>query len=216
MASGLPNTWQFMTAAQNGSPTIVEAQDLRRRYGEGEAAVDALADVSVGFPTGALRRDHGPVGLGQVDADAHPRRPRPAHLGHRPHRRHRADRRSTTSELTQAAPRPHRLHLPDLQPAAGAQRRREHPAAAVDRRAQARPRVVRPARRHGRHPRPPQPPPGRALGRPAAARRGRARAGLAPGGRVRRRALRQPRLESLGRRARRCCATPSTTSTRRS
>ena len=40
----------------------------------------------------------------------------------------------------------------NLLPVLNAQR--EHPAAALDRRAQARPRMVRPARRHGRHPRP--------------------------------------------------------------
>jgi putative ABC transport system ATP-binding protein len=32
---------------------IVSATDLHRRYGEGEAAVDALAGVTVGFPRGA-------------------------------------------------------------------------------------------------------------------------------------------------------------------
>ena len=58
----------------------------------------------------------GPVGLRQVDADAHPGRPRQADRrlrdrrrpGHRRSRRHGADA---------AAPRPHRLHLPVLQPA---------------------------------------------------------------------------------------------------
>ena len=52
----------------NGSaePTqIVEAEDLRRRYGEGEAAVDALAGVSVGFPTGRFAAIMGPSGSGK-------------------------------------------------------------------------------------------------------------------------------------------------------
>ena len=44
---------------------IVEAEDLRRRYGEGEAAVDALAGVSVGFPTGRFAAIMGPSGSGK-------------------------------------------------------------------------------------------------------------------------------------------------------
>jgi putative ABC transport system ATP-binding protein len=47
------------------SATIVEAQDLRRRFGEGEAAVDALAGVSVGFPTGRFAAIMGPSGSGK-------------------------------------------------------------------------------------------------------------------------------------------------------
>ena len=58
------------------------------------------------------------------------------------------------------------------------------------------------------------PPPRRALRRPAAARRGGARAGPPPGRRVRRRADRQPGHEVLRRGARACCATRSTTSAR--
>jgi putative ABC transport system ATP-binding protein len=44
---------------------IVEAQDLCRRYGEGEAAVDALADVTVDFPTGRFTAIMGPSGSGK-------------------------------------------------------------------------------------------------------------------------------------------------------
>ena len=44
---------------------IVEAEDLHRRYGEGEAAVDALAGVSVGFPTGRFAAIMGPSGSGK-------------------------------------------------------------------------------------------------------------------------------------------------------
>jgi putative ABC transport system ATP-binding protein len=50
---------------QNGSQKIVEAEDLCRRYGEGEAAVDALAGVSVGFPTGRFAAIMGPSGSGK-------------------------------------------------------------------------------------------------------------------------------------------------------
>jgi putative ABC transport system ATP-binding protein len=56
-----------MTGAgpENSSQTIVQAQDLRRRYGEGEAAVDALAGVSVDFPTGRFAAIMGPSGSGK-------------------------------------------------------------------------------------------------------------------------------------------------------
>src|SRR6202161_4585941 len=49
----------------SGSQTIVEAQALTRRYGEGEAAVDALAGVTVDFPTGRYAAIMGPSGSGK-------------------------------------------------------------------------------------------------------------------------------------------------------
>jgi putative ABC transport system ATP-binding protein len=52
-------------SAENGSELIVEAQDLSRRYGEGQAAVDALAGVSVGFPSGRFTAIMGPSGSGK-------------------------------------------------------------------------------------------------------------------------------------------------------
>jgi putative ABC transport system ATP-binding protein len=45
--------------------TIVRCTDLRRRYGEGEAAVDALAGVSLDFPRGELTSIVGPSGSGK-------------------------------------------------------------------------------------------------------------------------------------------------------
>jgi putative ABC transport system ATP-binding protein len=51
--------------AGSGSPNIVEAQDLFRRYGEGEVAVDALVDVSVSFPSGRFAAIMGPSGSGK-------------------------------------------------------------------------------------------------------------------------------------------------------
>jgi putative ABC transport system ATP-binding protein len=45
--------------------TIVQARDLTRRYGEGEAAVDALAGVSVDFPRGRFAAIMGPSGSGK-------------------------------------------------------------------------------------------------------------------------------------------------------
>jgi putative ABC transport system ATP-binding protein len=48
----------------NAAP-IVSATDLTRRYGEGEAAVDALAGVSVGFPARRFAAIMGPSGSGK-------------------------------------------------------------------------------------------------------------------------------------------------------
>jgi putative ABC transport system ATP-binding protein len=47
------------------TPYIVSASELTRRYGEGEAAVDALAGVSVDFPTGRFAAIMGPSGSGK-------------------------------------------------------------------------------------------------------------------------------------------------------
>jgi putative ABC transport system ATP-binding protein len=44
---------------------IVEARDLRRRFGEGEVAVDALAGVTVDFPDGRFAAIMGPSGSGK-------------------------------------------------------------------------------------------------------------------------------------------------------
>ena len=53
-----------LSGAENGLANIVEATDLCRRYGEGEAAVDALRDVSVDFATGRFAAIMGPSGSG--------------------------------------------------------------------------------------------------------------------------------------------------------
>ncbi len=47
------------------SQPIVSARDLHRRYGEGDAAVDALRGVSVGFPEGRYTAIMGPSGSGK-------------------------------------------------------------------------------------------------------------------------------------------------------
>ncbi len=54
-----------LSASGNGLQNIVEAQDVSRRYGEGEAAVDALKDVSVSFATGRYAAIMGPSGSGK-------------------------------------------------------------------------------------------------------------------------------------------------------
>ncbi len=54
-----------MSAPSNGSASIVAARDLRRRFGEGEAAVDALAGVTVDLPSGRFAAIMGPSGSGK-------------------------------------------------------------------------------------------------------------------------------------------------------
>ena len=49
----------------NDSQPIVTADDVRRRYGEGSAAVDALAGVSLSFERGRLNAIMGPSGSGK-------------------------------------------------------------------------------------------------------------------------------------------------------
>jgi putative ABC transport system ATP-binding protein len=51
--------------AMTDSAPIVQAQGLSKRYGEGEAAVDALVDVSVEFPAGRFAAIMGPSGSGK-------------------------------------------------------------------------------------------------------------------------------------------------------
>jgi putative ABC transport system ATP-binding protein len=52
-------------ASPPNSATIVQADDLCRRFGEGEAAVDALAGVTVAFPRGRFAAIMGPSGSGK-------------------------------------------------------------------------------------------------------------------------------------------------------
>jgi putative ABC transport system ATP-binding protein len=49
----------------NGGGKVVVAADLRRRYGEGDAAVDALAGVSTGFDRDRFTAIMGPSGSGK-------------------------------------------------------------------------------------------------------------------------------------------------------
>ena len=54
-----------VSAALSSNGNIVEAENLCRRFGEGEAAVDALADITVGFPAGRFTAIMGPSGSGK-------------------------------------------------------------------------------------------------------------------------------------------------------
>src|SRR3954452_21885118 len=51
--------------ASMSSAAIVQANDVTRRYGEGDAAVDALRGVSIEFPAGAFTAIMGPSGSGK-------------------------------------------------------------------------------------------------------------------------------------------------------
>ncbi len=53
------------TLAPGGSAALVQADGLSRRFGEGEAAVDALSDVTVGFPPSRYAAIMGPSGSGK-------------------------------------------------------------------------------------------------------------------------------------------------------
>jgi putative ABC transport system ATP-binding protein len=53
------------TLADNGSVALVRADGLSRRFGSGEAAVDALSDVTVGFPASRFAAIMGPSGSGK-------------------------------------------------------------------------------------------------------------------------------------------------------
>jgi len=55
-------TWNAMPDA---SPAIVSAHNVHRRYGEGDAAVDALRGVSVDFTAGRYTAIMGPSGSGK-------------------------------------------------------------------------------------------------------------------------------------------------------
>ena len=95
---------QTQVLVQNGHPAIpapvVTATDVVRRYGEGDTAVDALRGVSVDIAARPPDRGHGPVGLRQVDAHAHPRRPRPARPPARSPSPASTSATSTTTQLT--------------------------------------------------------------------------------------------------------------------
>jgi putative ABC transport system ATP-binding protein len=49
----------------NGAVTMVETERLCRRFGEGDTAVDALADVTLDFPMGRFAAIMGPSGSGK-------------------------------------------------------------------------------------------------------------------------------------------------------
>jgi predicted ABC-type transport system involved in lysophospholipase L1 biosynthesis ATPase subunit len=110
---------------------IVSAHELTRRYGDGEAEVNALGGVSVAFPPARFAAIMGASGSGKST------------LMHLLAGLDRPTSGTVTlagtvlgglddNALTLAA-RPRRIRLSELQPALDARRAREHPVAARDR-----------------------------------------------------------------------------------
>ena len=107
------------------------AGPVSKTYGKGASAVTALHEVSITLPRRQLHRGDGPVGVGQEHAAAVRRRAGPA------------DRRArcciggtdltglTETAADPAAPRPGRVRVPGVQPAAVADRGAERGAAAA-------------------------------------------------------------------------------------
>ena len=190
-------TDQASAAPRAPPPRPPTPSTCARPTAPGQAAVHALAGVNVDLRAGPLHRRHGPVGLGQVHADALHGRAGPADIGAvlRRRSRHRHPRRRRAHP---AAARPDRLRVPVLQPGADPDGGGEHHAARRPGRPEGRPGLVRLPGRPAGHRRPPDPPAHRAVGRAAAA------GGVRPGpdqparARLRRRAHREPRLERLG------------------
>ena len=93
--------WRTEIGARTGTNgAVVVADDVTRRYGEGDTAVDALRGVSLDVARGQADGGHGAVGLRQVDADAHPRRARQADVGHGRRSPAPRSRRSSDTDLT--------------------------------------------------------------------------------------------------------------------
>src|SRR5690606_34706364 len=142
---------------------------------------------------GPVHRDHGAVGFREVHVPA-----LPGGAGHGDVRvgadRRRGDHPVVADAADPAAPRPARVRVPVVQPAADADGGGEHPADRAARRPARRPAVVRHGRGRARAAGAPGAPAERAVGRAAAAGGGRAGAADAARGAVRRRADRQPGL----------------------
>ena len=167
--------------------------DARKVYGKAQTEVRALDGITVEFAAGEFTAIMGPSGSGKstllhciAGLDT-------LTSGHGLHRRRRPQRARRPAPDAAAA-RPGRLRLPGVQPGPDAHRAGEHHAPAAARRPPARPGVARHVVTHDRAGRPARAPPGGAVRRPAATRRGGPGAGQPAADHLRRRAHRQPRL----------------------
>ena len=181
-------------AMSDASPAIVSARDVHRRYGEGDTAVDALRGVSVDFTAGRFTAIMGPSGSGKstlMNVLAGLDRPTAGTV--------MLDGVDITGlddgKLTQL--RRDKLGFVfqffNLLPVLTAEENIVLPLSIAGPRS--RQGLGRSADRDDRPRRSPHAPPVTAVGRPAAARRDRARARVQAGGDIRRRADGQPRLE---------------------
>ncbi len=74
----LPASPSIHPSIESQAGIAASANHVTKKYGEGDAAVLALDDVSIARTGRPVHRDHGAVRLRQVDAAARPGRPRPA------------------------------------------------------------------------------------------------------------------------------------------
>ena len=113
------------TQLQAATEAVVRGHALTKRYGEGDAAVDALRGVDVAFAPGTFTAIMGPSGSGKstlMHILAGLDRPTSGWVEIDGTRLDALSDR----DLTLLRRAPGRLHLPELQPAAGPHRRGEH------------------------------------------------------------------------------------------
>ncbi len=112
------------------APPLIEMRGIERTYVMGDNLVHALRGVDLTIEHGRVDRDHGHVGLGQVDDDEHHGLPRSAHDVAPTSSTARTSSRLSRTRARRC-PRPDdRLRVPELQPAVAYQRSRERRDAA--------------------------------------------------------------------------------------
>ncbi len=176
------------------SAPVIEVRNVTKTYRLGDVEIEALRGVDLTVEQRRVRRPHGRLGLGQVDADEHPRLPRSADQRRLlPRRdRHRRARRAGTRRI-----RSRRIGFVfqsfNLLARTSAAENVALPLFYSGRWSEGTARASDGAQPH-RPPRSREQPSGPALGRPAAARGDRPRADQRPGHPAGRRADRQPRF----------------------
>ena len=106
------------------TPFVARLGDATKTYGRGPGAVHALRGVSIDFAADTFTAIMGPSGSGKCTLLQLAAGLETPTTGHRGAGRARAGR-ARRDRADRAAPRPRRLRLPELQPAADADRRAE-------------------------------------------------------------------------------------------